>query len=58
MRHLGFTLGMTCIGFALAGVLGVALGSASSIAISRAYHLQRFWSALIFDSKVALAPLS
>ena len=25
MRHLGFTLGMTCIGFVLAVVLGVAL---------------------------------
>jgi len=48
LRNLGFTLGMTCIGFALAVVLGVAL------AVGIVYSLL---VALNSIPKVALAPL-
>ena len=51
MRHLGFTLGMTCIGFALAVVLGVAAGGRHRLfAIPRAHALHAAGRAQ-FDSE-------
>ena len=57
MRHLGFTLGMTCIGFALAVVLGVAL--AVGIVYSRFLERTIYTLLVALNSipKVALAPL-
>jgi NitT/TauT family transport system permease protein len=57
MRHLGFTLGMTCIGFMLAVVLGVAL--AVGIVYSRFLERTVYTLLVAFNSipKVALAPL-
>ena len=57
LRHLGFTLGMTCLGFALAVVLGVLLAVAivtSSLVERTVYTLL---VALNSIPKVALAPL-
>jgi NitT/TauT family transport system permease protein len=57
MRHLGFTLGMTCIGFVLAVVLGVAL--AVGIVYSRFLERTVYTLLVVLNSipKVALAPL-
>jgi len=57
MRNLGFTLGMTCIGFALAVVLGVAL--AVGIVYSRFLERTVYTLLVALNSipKVALAPL-
>ena len=57
MRNLGFTLGMTCIGFALAVVLGVAL--AVGIVYSRFLERTIYTLLVALNSipKVALAPL-
>ena len=57
MRHLGFTLGMTCIGFVLAVVLGVAL--AVGIVYSRFLERTIYTLLVALNSipKVALAPL-
>ncbi len=57
MRQLGFTLGMTCLGFALAVVLGVGL----AVAIVSSRFLERTIYTLLVAlnsiPKVALAPL-
>ena len=57
LRHLGFTLGMTCLGFALAVVLGVLLAVAivASPLIERTVYT--LLVALNSIPKVALAPL-
>lgn len=57
MRHLGFTLAMTCIGFTLSVILGVAL----AVGIVYSKFLERtFYTLLVALNsipKVALAPL-
>ena len=57
MRQLGFTLGMTCLGFALAVILGVLL----AVAIVSSRFLERTIYTLLVAlnsiPKVALAPL-
>ena len=57
MRQLGFTLGMTCLGFALAVVLGVLL--AVAIVSSRLLERTIYTLLVALNSipKVALAPL-
>jgi len=57
LRNLGFTLGMTCIGFVLAVVLGVAL--AVGIVYSRFLERTVYTLLVAMNSipKVALAPL-